>query len=136
MSTINNFGGTVNYNDNSREYHIDARGKDLASIMRAINAEDVPEETLSVPSEYHSDTPTLFCRITQAAYDKGVARQVDNELRSASVSAPKLVKALRTNDALGYTDTKNLQSTDLYNLLNEHYHLPFKSHAFSVARSK
>ena len=36
------------YNDNSREYHIDARGKDLASIMRAINAEDiepVQEET-------------------------------------------------------------------------------------------
>ena len=38
----------VVYHDNSREYHIDARGKDLASIMRAIDPEDVtPEETSS-----------------------------------------------------------------------------------------
>lgn len=37
-------GGIVNineYHDNSTEYNIDARGKDLASVLRAIEAEDV-----------------------------------------------------------------------------------------------
>ena len=77
----------------------------------------------------------LFCRITKAAYDKGVAQQVEDDLRSASVSAPKLVKALNVNDALGYTDTKNLSSTELYNLLDEHYGLSFKPRNFAKYRS-
>ena len=37
-------GGIVNigsYIDNSREYNIDARGKDLASVIRAIKTEDI-----------------------------------------------------------------------------------------------
>lgn len=130
MSTIYNFGGTVNYHDNSKNYHIDANGRDLTSIIKACDTEDVE------PVQEEKPAKGLFCRITKAAYDKGVAQKVDDDLRSASVSAPKLVKALNTNDALGYTDTKNLPSTDLYDMLNEHYGLPFKSHAFSVARRK
>ena len=35
----NSFIGS--YTDNSREYNIDARGKDLASVLRAIDAEDI-----------------------------------------------------------------------------------------------
>jgi len=37
-------GGIVNineYHDNSTEYNIDARGKDLASVMRALETEDI-----------------------------------------------------------------------------------------------
>ncbi len=130
MSIIYNFGGTVNYHDNSKNYHIDANNKDLASVIRALDAEDV------TPVQEEKPAKGLFCRITQAAYDKGVAQKVDDDLRSASVSAPKLVKALNLNDALGYTDTLNLPSTDLYDMLNEHYGLPFKKHQFSVCRSK
>ena len=53
----NSFIGS--YTDNSREYNIDARGKDLATVLRALDAEDVTphDETLSVTSEYHSDIP-------------------------------------------------------------------------------
>lgn len=98
--------------------------------------EQTPAEDLSSSVSPESDSGnTLFCRITKAAYDKGVAQQVEDNLRSASVSAPKLVKALRTNDALGYTDTKNLSSTDLYNLLNEHFGLSFKPRNFAKYRS-
>ena len=99
-------------------------------------AEVVPSEPSSSISPESNSGNSLFCRITKAAYDKGVAQQVEDNLRSASVSAPKLVKALNTNDALGYTDTKNLSSTDLYNLLNEHFGLSFKPRAFQTARSK
>ena len=91
------------------------------------NVEDItPVET----------SETLFCRITQAAYDKGKAQQVEAELKSACTSAPKLVKAIRTNEALGYLDTKNLSSVELYNLLNKHFGLTFKVRTFQDYRSK
>lgn len=91
------------------------------------NVEDItPVET----------SETLFCRITQAAYDKGKAQQVEAELKSACTSAPKLVKAIRTNEALGYLDTKNLSSVELYNLLNEHFGLTFRVRTFQNYRSK
>lgn len=61
MSTIYNFGGIVNYNDNSKNYHIDANNRDLSSIIKEF---DTKEETLSVSSEYDLDT-SLFCRITK-----------------------------------------------------------------------
>ena len=89
----------------------------------AVEPEDAPQ------AEY-------FCRITEAAISAGKAQQIDNELRSAAVSAPKLIKAIRTNEALGYLDTKNLSSTELYNLLNEHYDLPFKLRNFSRYREQ
>ena len=78
----------------------------------------------------------LFCRITQEAHDKGKARSVEDELRSACVSAPKLVKAIRTNEALGYLDTQTLSSKELYQLLNTHFLLPFGQHNFTSYRSK
>ena len=130
---LNIQGGIVNineYHDNSTEYNIDARGKDLAAVMRAIDAQDI------TPVQEEKPARGLFCRITQAAYNKGVAQQVDDDLRSASVSAPKLVKALHINEALGYTDTKNLTSTQLFRLLDEHYDLAFDVRAFQIARSK
>lgn len=77
----------------------------------------------------------FFCRITQEAIDNGKAQTVDDDLRSASISAPKLVKAIRTNEALDYLDTKNLSSAELFRLLDEHYHLPFKYRQFAAARS-
>ncbi len=123
-------GSNVEYHDNSTEYNIDARGKDLAAVMRAIDAQDI------TPVQEEKPAKTLFCLITKAAYDDGKAEMVDDELRSASVSAPKLVKALHINEALGYTDTKNLPSTKLFRLLDEHYDLAFDVRAFQIARSK
>ena len=78
----------------------------------------------------------LFCRITQHAIDDNKAQDVDNDLRKACVSAPKLVRALRINEALDYLDTQNLKSKELYELLDEHYGLRFKPHTFTVYRGK
>ena len=108
----------------------------ITDLVRSFLPVDVEPEIVSDETEKTPDEKRLFCRITKAAYEKGVAWQVEDDLRSACISAPKLVKALKTNDALGYTDTQNLYSTDLYDMLDEHYGLPFKRHAFSVARSK
>lgn len=101
--------------------------KQLANLHR--NA------SLSRATDFSSEK-TLFCCITKAAYDKGVAQTVEDELRSACVSAPKLVKAIRTNEALGYLDTQNLSSRVLFGLLKNHIGLPFKERCFMYYRSK
>lgn len=41
MSRPNFFNSKVVYHDNSREYNIDARGKDLTSILQACETEEV-----------------------------------------------------------------------------------------------
>ena len=78
----------------------------------------------------------FFCRITNEAYEKDRAKAVEDELRRACISAPKLIAAIRTNEALGYLDTQNLSSAELYKLLDEHFHLPFQQHNFTKYRSK
>lgn len=65
----------VVYHDNSREYHIDARGRDLSEIMRAIDPEDItPADASSSSAPDVRSEKSLFCRITKAAYEKGVAQ--------------------------------------------------------------
>jgi len=105
---------------------------------------NVPPESYFGSQDSSSDAPekepttekNLFCCITEEAYRQGKAQAVENELRSARTSAPKLIKAIRTNEALGYLDTKNLSSKELYNLLNEHFGLSFKLRTFQDYRSK
>jgi len=94
-----------------------------------------PEAQNEQPTEQGAEK-AFFCRITEEAIRTGKAQQVENELGSAAVSAPKLVKAIRTNEALGYMDTKNLKSTELFNMLNEHFGLTFKYRQFADARNK
>ena len=79
---------------------------------------------------------SLYSRITQAAYDKGVAQNVEDELRGACFSAPMLIKTIRMYEALGYLDTKSLSSSYLYQLLHEHFGLPFQPRCFRYYRSK
>ncbi len=117
INNINNFGTINFYESNSaNEHHHNRQAEDITPV------ETSPKE--------------LFCRITQVAYDEGKAQQVEAELRSASISAPKLVKAIRTNEALGYLDTQNLSSVELYELLDEHFGLSFKLRTFQDNRSK
>ena len=131
MSRPTFINSTVVYHDHSTEYNIDAKGQDISSVLRACQAEDVtPVE------EEKGTTGMLFPRITKAAYEEGKAQSVDDELRSASVSAPKLVKTLNINEALGYLDTKNMSTRDLYKQLNDCYHLSFGEDNFRKYRAK
>ena len=79
---------------------------------------------------------SVFCLLTDQCRKEGKTEIVEAELRSACVSAPKLIKAIRTNEALGYLDTKNMSSQALYNALNDYFGLPFKAHNFAKYRSK
>lgn len=108
----------------------------LFAISPVYDTAKKPSPSSSLESAPDVGSEHLFCRITKAAYDQGKAQQVELELLSACVSAPKLIKAIRTNEALGYLDTQNLSSVTLYELLNEHFGLPFKQRNFNNYRSK
>ena len=121
---INNNYGIIHHIENS-QVQIGPRGEIApAKKEQAANETEVVNET------------DLFCRITQHAIETGHAQEVEDELRSASVSAPKLVKAIKTNEALGYLDTQNLTSQALYDMLNEHFGLKFGVRNFIIARNR
>ena len=102
-----------------------------SSISTPVAAEELPaSDGVQTPESI------FFNGITRSAIESGHAGQVEKELRSACVSAPKLMATIRTNEALGYLDTKNLSSQALYNELNEHFGLRFKYRQFVAARNK
>ena len=121
---INNNYGIIHHIENS-QVQIGPRGEIApAKKEQAANETEVVNET------------DIFCRITKHAIDSGPAQEVEDALRSASVSAPKLVKAIKTNEALGYLDTQNLSSQALYDMLNEHFGLNFGVRNFTIARNR
>lgn len=83
----------VVYHDNSKEYHIDARGKDLASVLRAIDAEEITtaEPSSSVASECHSDnqhhSPTIppdFFHVSERFSEENIRERLAAELSQAT----------------------------------------------------
>ena len=119
--TINMSGGTL------------VQHADLVQASGEVIVEK-PSEVSSQTSVGTSDS--VFCLLTDQCRKEGKTEIVEAELRSACVSAPKLIKAIRTNEALGYLDTKNMSSQALYNALNDYFGLPFKAHNFAKYRSK
>jgi hypothetical protein len=80
---------------------------------------------------------TSFSLLTDQCRKEGKAQAVEAELRSAAnASAAKLVAAIRTNEALGYLDTKNMSSRALYDALNDRFGLKYSVRNFTMARNK
>ena len=78
-----------------------------------------------------------FGLLTAQCIQEGKAEAVEAELRSAAKgSAAKLVAAIRTNEALGYLDTKNMSSQALYDALNAYFGLRYSVRNFTMARNK
>ena len=78
---------------------------------------------------------TRFALLTDLCIKEGKAEAVEAELRSAAgASAAKLVAAIRTNEALGYLDTKNMSSQALYDALNDYFGLDYSVRNFTKYR--
>jgi hypothetical protein len=76
-----------------------------------------------------------FALLTAQCIQEGKAEAVEAELRSAANgSAAKLVAAIRTNEALGYLDTKNMSSQALYDALNAYFGLKYSVRNFTKYR--
>lgn len=121
------------------QQNIDIHDNTNCNIYACPQPETQPSTAAPTPEPAHEPSPddTFFCCITQEAIRTGKAQQVENELSGAAKStAPKLIAALRTNEALGYVDTKNLSSAELYAMLNRHFGLKYSQRQFTRARNQ
>jgi hypothetical protein len=90
---------------------------------------EVEDEVQVVAEEKH------FPLLTAQCIKEGKAQKVEDELRSAAKgSAQKLILCIRTNEALGYLDTKNLSSQALYDALNAYFGLKYSVRNFTKYR--
>ena len=104
-----------------------------------INQYDKFSEVSSQPSEVTEVVAEEqhFSLLTAQCIKEGKAQKVEDELRSAAKgSAQKLIKCIRTNEALGYLDTKNMSSQALYDALNAYFGLKYSVRNFTIARNK
>lgn len=104
-----------------------------------INQYDKSSEVSSQPSEVTEVVAEEqhFPLLTAQCIKEGKAQKVEDELRSAAKgSAQKLIKCIRTNEALGYLDTKNMSSQALYDALNAYFGLKYSVRNFTIARNK
>jgi hypothetical protein len=78
-----------------------------------------------------------FSLLTAQCIKEGKAQAVEAELRSAAKgSAQKLMHCIRTNEALGYLDTKNMSTQALYDALNAYFGLKYGYPNFAKYRRK
>ena len=129
----------VVYHDNSKEYHIDARGKDLASVMRALETEDItPAEDSSFASDYQSDSPSYFPYLTKKCFEQKRVDAVEAEIQAARKGiAETMWRTLWNNENLGYLEVEPIDATTLYRAIEKHYgKLPYSERNFRGARNK
>lgn len=138
--SLKNQGGIINigtYNDNSREYNIDAHGRDLASVIRAIDAEDItPTEDLS--SNSGSVSVSSFPFLTPKCIKEKRTEAVEAEIRAACKgTAEALWRTLWNNENLGYIEVEYKDATTIYRAIEKWYgKLPYKERNFRDARNK
>lgn len=135
--SLNIQGGIVNineYHDNSTEYNIDARGKDLAAVMRAIDAEDITPVQEEKPDNGNDHFPYL----TKKCFEQKQVDAVEAEIQAAKTgTAEDMWRTLWDNENMGYLNVKHINATSLYHDIEKWYgKLPYKERNFRDARNK
>ena len=112
------------------EQHIDIHDNPNATIYAtAQEAKEPAAQPEPAQEEPHCALLTAQC------VKEGRVSAVETELRSAaSGSAQKLMQCIRTNEALGYIDTKNMSSQALYDELDACFGLRYKYQNFAKYR--
>ena len=116
-------GGIVNineYHDNSTEYNIDARGKDLADVLRACQTEDVTpvEEYKPEAKEYC----LYICR--EKLEEQGIYTLDEFEKMFAKATkgtAPELAGFLKRYKAQGTLDFMGHSKRQIFDNIRAHY---------------
>lgn len=133
MSRPNFFNSKVVYHDNSTEYNIDARGKDLTSVLQTIQTEDVTpvEDKPEQKSEY-------FPYLTKKCIEQKRVDTVEAEIQAAlKGTAEDMWRTLWNNENLGYLEVEPVDATTLYKAIEKWYgKLPYKERNFREARHK
>lgn len=133
MSRPNFFNSKVVYHDNSTEYNIDARGKDLTSVLQTIQTEDVTpvENKPEQKSEY-------FPYLTKKCIEQKRVDTVEAEIQAARKgTAEDMWRTLWNNENMGYIEVEYIDATTLFRDIEKWYgKLPYKERNFREARNK
>lgn len=133
MSRPNFFNSKVVYHDNSTEYNIDARGKDLTSVLQTIQTEDVAstEDKPEQKSEY-------FPYLTKKCIEQKRVDAVEAEIQAARKgTAEDMWRTLWNNENMGYIEVEYIDATTLFRDIEKWYgKLPYKERNFREARNK
>lgn len=118
-------GGIVNineYHDNSREYHIDARGKDISSVMRALEAEEVAPIVQEEKSSTKNTTLPFLVPEKLAALGTYSEEEFDTMYHDAvKGGAPKLAKFIKHYRELEVFNTKDYNKKETFEELKAYF---------------
>lgn len=81
MSKPTFINSNVNYHDNSKEYNIDARGKDLAEVIRACESDGIEDVT---PESTPSAMPPDFFCVSERFSEENIRARLAAELKQAT----------------------------------------------------
>lgn len=133
MSNNNYYNfGTIN-NDNSRHVNIDARGANVADIIRAALAEDVEPV-----QEKPNGNTNYFPYLTKKCIEQKRVDTVEAEIQAARKgTAEDMWRTLWNNENLGYLEVEHINATTLYRDIENWYgKLPYTERNFRGARNK
>ena len=132
MSKPTFINSKVVYHDNSTEYNIDARGKDLSAIIRACQTEDIQPLFSSITSEFDSDIPDSIIFTKKAKQENkipAIVQALQKSLVGRKDKTRALVKELQSWQNDDYIDP-NYNAQVMYDELQKIMRLPFGYDAF------
>ena len=117
---INNFGGTINYNDHHKEFTINGATSNVPEIVRSFFSEDVVpvEENKTVQKEYC----IYICR--EKLEEQGIYTidEFENMFANASKgTAPELAAFLKRYKAQGILNFMGHSKRQIFDNIRAHY---------------
>ena len=116
MSKPNFFQSNVVYHDNSTEYNIDARGNDLASVLRACEAEDIEPV-----QEQERNCPFVVAEKLRELDLYTYEEFVHMYRKAAETDAKTLAEFLTKYRQLGVLDFKNYEKKEILERLQAYF---------------
>lgn len=116
MSKPNFFQSNVVYHDNSTEYNIDARGNDLASVLRACEAEDIEPV-----QEQERNCPFVVAEKLRELNLYTYEEFVHMYRKAAETDAKTLAEFLTKYRQLGVLDFKNCEKKEILERLQAYF---------------
>ena len=132
MSKPTFINSKVVYHDNSTEYNIDARGKDLASVIRACQTEDIQPLSSSGAPDFSSEIPDSII-FTKKAHQEHKIPTIVKALQKSIIDRKDktraLVQELQSWQKDNYIDPQ-YNAQVMYDELQKILPLPFGYDAF------
>ena len=132
MSKPTFINSKVVYHDNSTEFNIDARGKDLASVIRACQTEDISPLSSSGAPDFSSEIPDSIT-FTKKAHQEHKIPTIVKALQKSIIGRKDktraLVQELQSWQNDGYVDA-HYNARVMYDELNKITPLTFGYEVF------